>query len=257
MHPNSIKFLGTAGARFVVMRQLRASGGVWLALEGLNILLDPGPGTLVRCAASRPRLDPSKLDAIILTHPHIDHSTDINVMIEAMTEGGFKRRGLLFAPAEALEGDSQVVLRYLRGFVEKIEILKPQTTYKIANLKFHTSIRHQHSVETYGILFDLRQGRTSFMVDTQYFPALEKAYAGSTLLVMNVVRLMPDEKGEIMHLCLEDAKRLIRAIKPQRAVLTHFGMTMIQAKPWELAEAMSKELGVEVLAARDGMTLEL
>ena len=27
-----------------------------------------------------------KLDAIILTHRHLDHAADVNVMIEAMTE---------------------------------------------------------------------------------------------------------------------------------------------------------------------------
>ncbi|HAP31749.1 MAG TPA: hypothetical protein DCQ14_01645 [Firmicutes bacterium] len=41
-----IKFLGTAGARFVVSRQLRASGGIWFALGGEQILVDPGPGSL-------------------------------------------------------------------------------------------------------------------------------------------------------------------------------------------------------------------
>jgi len=253
---NWIKFLGTAGARFVVMHQLRASGGVWLSLQGQNVLLDPGPGTLVRCAASRPRLDPSKLDAIILTHRHIDHSTDTNVMIEAMTEGGFKRRGVLFAPADALESDDPVVLKYARKFVEHLELLGPEKHYKIGDLSFHTSIRHQHAAETYGVMFDLPKGRLSFLVDTQFFPGLEKTYAGTRTLVMNVVRLKPDEKGEIMHLCLDDAMRLIAAIRPERAVLTHFGMTMLRAKPWELCEALSQELGVEVLAARDGMTLE-
>jgi len=254
---NWIKFLGTAGARFVVMHQLRASGGVWLSLQGQNVLLDPGPGTLVRCAASRPRLDPSKLDAIILTHRHIDHSTDINVMIEAMTEGGSKRRGALFAPADALTSDDSVVLKYVRGFVERIELLGPQKPYKVGELSFHTTIRHQHAVETYGVMFDLPGGRLSFMVDTQFFPGLDKAYAGTRILVMNLVRLKPDEKGEIMHLCLDDAKGLIAAIKPERAVLTHFGMTMLRAKPWELAETLTRELGVEVIAARDGMALEV
>ncbi|UCB52854.1 MAG: hypothetical protein JSV10_01825, partial [Candidatus Zixiibacteriota bacterium] len=64
---NKIKFLGTAGARFVVTKQLLSTAGTWITLEGKNVLLDPGPGTLVRCARSRPPLDPTKLDAIILS----------------------------------------------------------------------------------------------------------------------------------------------------------------------------------------------
>jgi ribonuclease BN (tRNA processing enzyme) len=100
---NCIKFLGTAGARVVVARQLRSSAGTFIQLNGTKILLDPGPGTLVRMAGSKPTLDASKLDAIILTHRHIDHSTDINVMIEAMSEGGFRKRGVVFAPQDSLE----------------------------------------------------------------------------------------------------------------------------------------------------------
>jgi hypothetical protein len=42
-------------------------------------------------------------------------------MIEAMTEGGFKKRGVLFAPEDALEGDP-VVLKYLRNYVKEIVV---------------------------------------------------------------------------------------------------------------------------------------
>ena len=97
-----IKFVGTAGARFVVMKQLRSSGGVWLSDGKSHLYMDPGPGALVRCLNTKPKLDPSTLDGILLTHKHLDHSSDINVMIEAMTDGGFKKRGVLFAPGDAL-----------------------------------------------------------------------------------------------------------------------------------------------------------
>ncbi|KAA0008312.1 MAG: hypothetical protein FE042_02380, partial [Thermoplasmata archaeon] len=63
-----IKFLGTAGARFVMINQLRSSAGTWVSLNGTNILIDPGPGTLIRCLSSKPKLNPRQLDAIILTH---------------------------------------------------------------------------------------------------------------------------------------------------------------------------------------------
>ena len=81
---DTITFLGTAGARFVVIRQFLASGGAWLNLGNTQILLDPGPGSLVQ--AAKRKLDPAKLAAIILSHRHLDHSGDINIMIEAMTD---------------------------------------------------------------------------------------------------------------------------------------------------------------------------
>lgn len=250
-----LKFLGTGGARVVVSRQVRASGGMWLELAGVNLLIDPGPGALVRCTSSKPALDPSRLDAVILTHLHLDHSADVNVMVEAMTEGGSKKRGVLFAPRDALEGENAVVLKYLRRFPEKIEVLKEGGRYQVGPLSFSTPLRHDHPVETYGLNVSGEGLSLSFISDTRYFEGLSGHYRGE-VLVLNVVRLKPDAQ-DLAHLNLEDAKRLIEAIQPKISILTHFGMTMVRAKPWELAEALTQELGLKVLAARDGMKVEL
>lgn len=72
----------------MVSRQLLASGGTWLCLNDVNIHLDPGPGALVKCTSNRPKFDPIKLGSIILSHKHLDHSSDVEVMIEAMAEEG-------------------------------------------------------------------------------------------------------------------------------------------------------------------------
>jgi len=252
-----IKFLGTAGARFVVAKQLRSSAGVYMRMEGKNIILDPGPGTLVRCAKSKPAIDVTKLDAIILTHAHIDHSNDVNIVIDAMTGGGLQRRGLLFAPEECVHGENAVVLTYLKGYLQDIIVLRHNQRYRVDTLSFATSGRHQHQVETYGILFDQDGRKISFMVDTKYFPDLIKDYKDSDILVMNVVRLTPHESGKVMHLCMDDVKEILSRIKPGKAILTHFGMTMLKARPWVLADELSHELGIEVIAASDGMTVEL
>lgn len=247
-----LKFLGTAGARVVVFKQLRASGGLWLELNGTRIHIDPGPGALVRALSSRPKLDPEKLDALLLTHRHLDHSADINVMIEAMTEGGRRKGGVLFAPADALDEDP-VVLNYVRGYLGKVEVLEEGKSYRVGGITFSTPLRHRHSVETYGLIVE---GRIALISDTLFFPDLIEAYRGVEVLVINVVRA--GERDErIEHLTLGDARELIEGIRPKRAILTHFGMTVLRAKPWEVAEGLSRETGCEVIAARDGMTLEL
>lgn len=252
-----IRFLGTAGARFVMAKQLRYSAGTYLALSGQKVMLDPGPGTLLRCARSRPPVDPCSLDAVVLTHGHIDHSGDVNAILDAMTSGGFRRGGRLFAPRECLEGDKAVVLGYVRAFLEEVVVLEPETRYEMGSLSFSTSVRHKHPAETYGVKFR-RDGQTvAFLVDTLYFEGLAEAYEGSDILIINVVRHKPHESGKVMHLSADDARDLIAQIKPRKAVLTHYGMTMLKAKPWKVAERLTEELGVKVIAASDGMTLDL
>ena len=252
-----IKFMGTAGARFVVSRQLRSSAGTWCSLQGLNILIDPGPGTLCHCFSSRPPLDPEKLDALILTHRHLDHSTDINVLIEAMTQGTFNHRGALFAPADAIESDEPVVLRHTRSSVERLELLEEGGRYRLGEFDFMTPVRHRHSVETYGIIFNLPYGKVSLVSDTAYFPELAEYYAQSDILILNVVLYSPPPVKWIQHLDLNSASVLIRSIRPRLAVLTHFGMSMLQRNPDALARHLTGETGVRVIAAADGMRIDL
>lgn len=248
-----IKFLGTAGARFVMIEQLRASGGIWIAYKGTNILIDPGPGSIVRCSTARPKLNPAKLDGIILTHKHLDHANDINVMIEAMTEGGFKRRGVVFCPADAINEDS-IILKYARNFPAKIKMLKARHNYKVGGLSFATSMRHLHTAETYGLKFKF--GRTNFAIltDTRYFKELAKFYKVD-LLVISVVFFKP--RPDIDHLCLADVEKIIMAAKPKKVILTHFGISMLKAKPHLQAKLLSRRTGIEVEAAYDGMALGL
>lgn len=235
----------------MVARQLLASVGAWLSLGSTQILLDPGPGSLVQ--AIRKKLDPSKLDAIILSHKHLDHSSDINIMIEAMTDGGRRKRGAVFTPNDAL-GNDPVILSYLRSFLYKIETLTEGGSYKVNDVSFVTPVRQQHPVETYGFVFRIPHHTFSWVTDTKYFDNLSRYYDGE-LLIINVVML--DPKASVDHLSLPEAKKIIEEKKPKIAILTHFGMNMWRAKPWELAKKLTKETGILVIAARDGMRFDL
>jgi len=235
----------------MVSKQLLASGGMWLELEGSQILIDPGPGTIVQ--ATKRKLDPTKLDAIFLSHKHLDHSGDISIMIEAMTDGGLRHRGQVFAPADALEIDP-VILRYLRGYPERINILQEGQEYQVGEITLETPLRRRHGVETYGVILRSPKYTISYIADSLYFEELGQRYEGD-LIIINVVRY--ESGGPFDHLSLPDAARLIQEIRPKVAILSHFGMTMWRARPWEQAQRLSQEIGSKVIAARDGMRFDL
>jgi len=235
----------------MVATQILASGGLWLSLNGTEILVDPGPGCIVQSTKRKFRAD--QLNAIILSHRHLDHSGDTNVMIEAMTQGGFNPRGWFFSPADALETEP-VLFSYLKGYLEGIEILQAGKSYTIGNVSFTTPIRHIHPVETYGMIFQTGRHTFSYIADTRYFEALPHIYA-SELLIMNVVFLQDNPPAD--HLTVSDIKRIVTEAKPKAAILTHFGMGIWRAKPWEIAQRLSQETGIRVIAARDGMKFDL
>ena len=46
-------------------------------------------------------------------------------------------------------------------------------------------------------------------------------------------------------------------MRPEVAILTHFGMTMWRAKQWEAAAKLSEETDIRIIAARDRMRFDL
>jgi phosphoribosyl 1,2-cyclic phosphodiesterase len=251
---NSIKFLGTAGARFAVTKQLRKSGGIWINIDETKILIDPGPGSLIACLNSKPKIDPKDLDGIILTHRHLDHSNDINIMIEAMTDGGWKKKGMIFAPSDAYNKDP-VILDYVRKYVKRIIILKEKGSYLIGKIRFSTPVKNiHHGVECYGLNIYGKKISLSYISDTAYFIGIEKYY-NEDVVILNTVRL--NKSLNIEHFSIKDAEKLISKNRPRLTILTHFGLSVIKSKPWKIAERISEKYAVKVVAASDGTLIDL
>jgi ribonuclease BN (tRNA processing enzyme) len=247
---DSVTFLGTAGARFMVSRQLAASGGIWLSLNGTRILIDPGPGCIVQ--VTRRKLDPEKLSAIVLSHRHLDHAADTSVMVEAMTNGGLNRHGRLFAPADALAPEP-VIFSYLKNYIEGITVLEAGQDYRIDNVSFTTSVRHRHPVETYGMVFRASGHSVAYIADTRYFESLTDSYAAGVVIINMVLT----EPRPIDHLSIPDVERIVTEIKPEVTILSHFGLHVWQAGPQRIAGELSQKTGRRVIAARDGLKFDL
>jgi len=252
-----VLFLGTGGARFVVARQFRASGGMWMRFGDTQIHVDPGPGALVRALSHVPPCNPRRLDAIVLSHKHLDHSNDVNVMIEAMTSGGFKRRGALLAPLDAIEGEP-VVFPYARAFLERVEILAERAgPYKIGEVEVRTSVRHVHAVETYGLHFAYAGKTVSYMPCGRYFEGLSEDYRSHApdVLIMNVLRFR--DGMDVDHLTFDHAREVLARVRPRVAILQHFGTKMLEQDPVRLARALEDELEMRTIAAHDGLLLDV
>jgi phosphoribosyl 1,2-cyclic phosphodiesterase len=248
-----IKFVGTGGARMVASKQVRSTGGLWFHYRDTNLYIDPGPGALVHIHGSGDHLEPSRLDGIILTHKHLDHANDVNILIEAMAEGGFKKRGLLFCPEDALVGDP-VVLKYVRAYLDAVHPLEAGKSYVVKDISFSVPVRHIHPVEAYGLIFNLNK-RIGLIADTRYFDELPDHYQVDVLII-NVLRVKPISQGDpIDHLSVEDFKKIVSRVRPEKAIMTHLGMNMIKEKPAEIARDLEQELGISVIAAYDGMRL--
>jgi phosphoribosyl 1,2-cyclic phosphodiesterase len=50
-----------------------------------------------------------------------------------------------------------------------------------------------------------------------------------------------------MHLSASNAENLIKVIKPEKAILTHFGMTMLKTKPFIVAREISQHISIETV----------
>lgn len=240
----------------MVAKQLAASGGLLVEEGTTRLCLDPGPGAVVQYA--KRKIDLAKLDGIIISHRHLDHCNDVNVMVEGMTEGGFKQRGRLFCPDDALDGDA-VVRQYLMGFPEEVVRLAPETNYSVGEIAFRTSPLHIHGTQTYGFTFQaaahpVGSAALGWITDSAYYEGIAAQHA-APVMIIHVVLM--EGRPQLPHLCVADAERIIREAKPRLAILTHFGMTVWRAHPWEVAEAISQRTGIDVKAARNGMSLDV
>ncbi len=231
---------------------------MWMRFGATQIHVDPGPGALVRALSHVPPCNPRELDAIVLSHKHLDHSGDVNVLIEAMTSGGFRPRGTLLAPADAFE-KKPVVLPYARRFVERIEYLEPSSgPYAIGDVDVYTSMLHVHAVATHGLHFVHGALRVSYLPCGRYFDALAADYAKHRpdVLIVNVLRYR--DEMNVDHFTWPDARRVVAdEVRPSVVVFQHFGTKMLEAGPPRLAAELEDELGLRVIAAYDGFVLDL
>lgn len=256
-NPLEVHFLGTGGGRFTTITQMRRTAGIRIVHGGTQVHVDPGPGALV--FSNWARLNPQSLDAIVVTHCHPDHYTDAEVLVEAMTHGTRRKRGVLAASKSVLQGNDECdpsVSRYHQNLVERIETLKPGHAFDVEELNFQgVDAKHSDS-DTVGFRVTASDvGSMGYTSDTSYFDGIGEKYRGLRLLLL--CTMWPRGEPLRYHLHTDEALRILEEASPGCALLTHFGVKMLRADPEAEAAYLEESTGVPTVAARDGMTLIL
>jgi ribonuclease BN (tRNA processing enzyme) len=226
-----IRILGAGGA---IPTPTHTPAAYWVTVDGSSLLVDPGPGALVRlvrCGDAPGGVD--EIDTVLLTHLHPDHCADLPALLFALHSpltaseaplrmfgpGGLGRhlaslRGVYgrwldprkrelvvteWGPGEALGLPGG-------GRVEPFPVAHPQD--------------HLTDGPCLGYRFVDAAGRVAvFSGDTGVCSTLEEAALGADLLVVECSA--PDGLGVTGHLTPAEVGALCAAAAPQRVVLTH------------------------------------
>ena len=250
-----ITFLGTGGGRFATIYQARATGGIYIE-DQRNLHIDPGPGALVRMRSIG--LDPLKTNAILVSHCHPDHYMDAEILIEAMTEGGTRRQGLLIGSRSVIEGDDcygPAISKYHQAKPKYVKVMEPFSKVTMKPIEVWATPSAHSDTTSVGFRIQTSEGILSYVSDTQLLEQVIKAHRKCRVLIACVARPLGQRIPH--HLSTEDAGYLIEKVRPELAVITHFGMRVIQENPETQAKWIEDSSGVKTVAARDNMCLDI
>ena len=255
MAPVSLKFLGTGGGRFTTIYQARSTGGCILD-AGPRIHIDPGPGALLRCRDEGE--DPTRTSAVFVSHAHPDHYSEAEVAVEAMTKGGTVKRGLIAGSKSAVDGSEThdaVFSRYHKQRPEELLALTPGQNFKVGAVSVRATPSKHSDDTTVGFRFATEHGVVGYLADTALDDAVVAAHRGSRVLVLPATR--PRRSRIDWHLCSEDIVTILKALRPEVALLNHLGLKMVRAGPAKEASWIEEQTGVRTLATFDGMRVNV
>jgi ribonuclease BN (tRNA processing enzyme) len=228
-----IKFhiLGAGGA---VPTPTHSPAAYWVTVDDQPLLLDPGPGALVRLVKSgRAPRGVDDIDLVFLTHLHPDHSADLLHLLFALHSPLPTRQDpvTLYGPpglASLLRKLKEIYGSWLEPRQRRLAIIEIGPELEEIPLPGGGSVqpfkvRHpQDRLSRFclGYRFHDTAGHTAvFSGDTEPCAELNQAAAGADLLVVECST--PDHLATTGHMTVSQVGDLCAAAHPGLTVLTH------------------------------------
>jgi len=192
----------------------------YLITEGdKNLLIDCGNGVLSNLQKFR-RIE--EIDAIILTHLHSDHMSDMMVLRYAIQIK--KNRGFDINPIEVY-APNQPQEEYNRIDIPGVFNLKPITkelslTFGDMSLSFSEMV---HPVTSYAVSIASNDKKFVFSGDTSWNDNIIEFSRNADLLMLDAGLLSKDKKSDnVPHLTARECGIVAQKANAKRLLLTHF-----------------------------------
>jgi len=229
--------------------------GYLVEAGGTRIMLDAGPGTV----AAWQEADPAgHLDALVVTHAHPDHCSDVFHLFNLLRFGPNSRSGL---PALAPDGVAAALAAFLgvgedhafhRVFAWRTVAPGDSVQVGEAALAFAAT---QHQLPTLGVSVSVPGRRLVYSADTGPGGGLPALAAGADLLLCEAtLQGEGADGGWPYHLSAAQAGTLAREAGVGRLLLTHLAPMLDPAR--SAAEAAAT-FGGPVQWAAPGMEVEV
>ncbi|MBU0665844.1 MAG: MBL fold metallo-hydrolase [Nanoarchaeota archaeon] len=248
---NAILFLGTGGDSQVVGKQIRSSGGIILKFNDNQFHLDPGPGAIIK--AKDYGINLRENTAIFVSHNHINHVNDLNAIISAMTYSGMDKHGVLVCDEETLHGsenDYPGLKKHSKAMLERFIAVKPGMRIGINEVNI-MPVFAKHTESSLGFKFYSENFVVSYTGDTEYCKELVDGHKDVDVIIINCKH--PIGLSQEGHMNSEDVVKFLNKINPKLAILTHFGLKMLDADTIYEAREIQKKTKCQVIAAKDGL----
>lgn len=228
----------------------QASSGYLVTTGDTRVLLDCGPGVATALSGIA---GPDTVDAIVITHVHLDHCYDLLPIGKTLLSAGL-RYPAPDAPPQTSVRIRRVPLYLPSGsapLFHRLAELFPVTTAPVLDRAFELAFdvheyrdgdtftvggaevgltRLAHAAPNCGVRVSSADGTLAYTGDTGRTPALHTLANGADLLLAECT-LTESDPGPHGHLCAEDAAAVAEAAGVGQLVLTHFN----SADPTDLA----------------------
>jgi ribonuclease BN (tRNA processing enzyme) len=239
----------------------RSASAYLLEADNKKILIDCGPGTLMRL--SQAGVKPQDLDYILISHFHADHTSDLFPLFMNYRLADFSSENNLlnFPKIIGPKNIKNFLINFSKGYElpamqgwGKIDFVNVTKEQKLGNIKME-SFRVKHvafgvNANSYAFRFTIGGKVIAFSGDSTRCPGVEKACQKADLFICDAS--YSKGKNNQAHMDTNDIGSLCQKNQVKKVILSHL---YPQTDKIDLvAEVKEKFLG-EVVRGKDFMTM--